>query len=64
MTAAAERSGPDNDALNRLSTALLTCLDALCRMVPEQPQLQDIRTFAGIAKDIVDTLRTIRDLRG
>jgi hypothetical protein len=46
-----------------LSTALLTCLDALCRMLPEQPQLQDIRTFAGIAKDLVDTLRAIRDLR-
>ncbi len=52
-----------NEALNRLNTALLTYLDALCRMLPEQPQLQDIRTFAGIAKDLVDTLRAIRDLR-
>lgn len=52
-----------NDALNRLNAALLTCLDALCRMLPDQPQLQDIQTFAGVAKDLVDTLRTIRELR-
>jgi uncharacterized Zn finger protein (UPF0148 family) len=61
--AAAEKPASGNDALSRLSTALLTCLDALCRMLPEQPQLQDIRTFAGTAKDLVDTLRAIRDLR-
>lgn len=60
--AAAEAPASSNDVLNRLSAALLTCLDALCRMLPEQPQLQDIRTFAGIAKDLVDTLRAIRDL--
>jgi len=61
--AAAEEPVSSNDVLNRLSTALLTCLDALCRMLPEQPQLQDIRAFAGIAKDLVETLRAIRDLR-
>lgn len=62
-TAAAGEPAPGNDVLNRLNTALLICLDALCRTLPEQPQLQDIRAFAGIAKDLVDTLRAIRDLR-
>lgn len=60
---ATDKPTPGNDVLNRLNTALLTCLDALCRILPEQPQLQDIHTFAGIAKELVDTLRTIRDLR-
>jgi uncharacterized Zn finger protein (UPF0148 family) len=63
VATAAERSKPSKDILEQLNAALLLCLDALCRMLPEQPQLQDIQTFAALAKNLVDTLRAIRDLR-
>ena len=61
--AEAERPKAGKDALEQLNAALLLCLDALCRMLPEQPKLQDIQTFAVLAKNLVDTLRAIRDLR-
>ena len=51
------------DVLTRLASKILVSIDSLCQTLREQPHLEEIRTFAAIAKDLVETLQIIRALQ-
>ncbi len=53
---------PVKDVLVKLTGKILASIDSMCQTMREQPHLEEIRTFAAIAKDLVETLKIIRSL--
>ncbi len=53
---------PMKEVLMKLADKILVSIDSLCQSMRKQPHLEEIRTFAAIAKDLVETLRVIHSL--
>jgi uncharacterized Zn finger protein (UPF0148 family) len=61
--AGAESALPMNDVLVRLTTKILLSIDSLCQSLGDKPHIEEIRHFAAVTKDLVETLRIIRTLQ-
>ncbi|MFX1473962.1 MAG: Sjogren's syndrome/scleroderma autoantigen 1 family protein [Promethearchaeota archaeon] len=62
-SASAERSLRLKEVLAQLTSKILVSIDCLCQSLREQPHLEEIKTFAAIAKDLVETLKIIRSIQ-
>ncbi len=61
-SAGSEPTLPMKDVLLRLTAKLLLSIDSLCQTLREKPHLDEIRAFAATAKDLVETLKSVRSL--
>jgi hypothetical protein len=53
-----------SDVLNQLATKVLIHLERLTQSLPENPHREELRSFAEIAKDMIEILKGIRELQG
>lgn len=51
-----------NEVLNQLATKVLVSLDVLTQSLPDNPHPEEIRTFAAVAKDLVEILKALQGL--
>ena len=54
---------PSDDVLSQIATKVLANLEILYQTLPEHPHPEEIRTFAVTVRDLIETLRAIRELQ-
>jgi uncharacterized Zn finger protein (UPF0148 family) len=59
----AEAVTPMKEVLTRFTSKILLSIDRLCQSLGDKPHIEEIRQFAAVAKDLVETLRIIRNLQ-
>ena len=55
--------GQRDEVLEELANKILMSISALCRALPETPHPEEVRAFAVVARDLVYTLRMLRELQ-
>lgn len=59
----AESVQPMKDALTQLTTKIIQSINGLCQSLRDKPNIEEIRQFVAVAKDLVETLRIIQNLQ-
>jgi uncharacterized Zn finger protein (UPF0148 family) len=62
--ARASASQEEGNVFNVLAARTLAILESLIESLPERPHPEEIRVFAGVARDLVEVLQGIQKLQG